>query len=92
METRQRYIKIKALMGAGGHPSLAYISADLFVLKHWSIRHEKSASSSLGDDGGENPLSTAQIPIKTLWCSGLVTGEAIPVFMKPLFNLFSSAL
>lgn len=63
METRQRYIKIKALMEAGGHPSLAYISADLFVLKHWSIRHEKSASSSLGDDGGGNPLSTAQIPM-----------------------------
>lgn len=56
METRQRYIKIKALMGAGGHPSLAYISADLFVLKQafvtkkvppvlWAMMEEKIHSA-----------------------------------------------
>lgn len=43
------------------------------------------------EEGIHSALCAPETPIKVGWCSGLVTGEVVLVFMKLLLNLFSDA-
>ena len=65
----------------------------LFAVKYWTICYEEMPPLlwEMMEEEIHSTLCAPQIPIKTQWCSGLVAGEAISGFMKPLLNLFSGA-